>query len=168
LVDVSSLPDYQDIGFVGARHREAADDERHRSSNLSITIPRSTFCKLLRSCQKKRFAAVASRRGLNKDVEYNPVLIDGAPETVLHALDPGRTLRPCECVSRLRLAATHTVGESRSEFLAPVPHRLIGDDNTALRQKQLDTAQTEAEDVVQPNDVSDDLGGAPMTIVCVG
>ena len=57
---------------------------------------------------------------------------------------------------------------TRSEFLAPAPHGLIGNDNAAISQEQLDIPQTEVEDVVQPDRVADDLGGEPMTIVWVG
>ena len=60
------------------------------------------------------------------------------------------------------------VGETRSELLAPASHRLVGDDDTALGQDQLDIAQAEAEHVVQPDGMADDLGGEPMTVVWVG
>jgi hypothetical protein len=61
--DASSRPDCSDIGFVGARRREAVDLERHHSLlSLSVTITRGTYCKPFRSRLKKRLAALASRR----------------------------------------------------------------------------------------------------------
>jgi hypothetical protein len=62
-------------------------------------------------------------------------------------------------------AVAQAIGETRAEFLAPAPHRLVGDDDAALSQDQLHIAQAEAEQVVQPDGMADDLGGEPMTIV---
>ena len=44
----------------------------------------------------------------------------------------------------------------------------VGDDDAALGQDQLHIAQAEAEHVVQPDGMADDLGWEPMTIVGVG
>jgi hypothetical protein len=60
------------------------------------------------------------------------------------------------------------VGETGGEFPAPASHRLVGDDDATLSQDQFDIAQTEAEHMIQPNRVGDDLGGEPMTVVRVG
>jgi hypothetical protein len=60
------------------------------------------------------------------------------------------------------------VSETRAEFFAPASYRLIGNNNAALSQEQLDIPKAEAEDVVQPDSVADDLGREPMTIVRVG
>jgi len=65
-------------------------------------------------------------------------------------------------ISRLWPAAPHAAGETRSGFLAPASHRLVGDENPAFSQEQLDIAQAEAEDPVQPNSAADDLGGEPV------
>jgi len=76
--------------------------------------------------------------GLNEDVEHDPVLIDGTPEIVPHAVDREGIPRPSAIVSRRWPAAAHAVGETRNEILAPAPHRLVGGDSTASSQKQLD------------------------------
>jgi len=60
------------------------------------------------------------------------------------------------------------VGKALAEFLAPPPHRLIGHDNTTLGQEQFDISQAEAEHMVQPNSMTDDLGGKAMAVVRVG
>jgi hypothetical protein len=106
--------------------------------------------------------------GLNEDVENNAILVDGAPQIVLHALDPDEDFVHVPFVSRAAPAAAQAVGETRSEFLAPAPYCLIGDNNPALSQKQLNIPQTEAKDVVQPDSVANDLGREPMTIVRIG
>jgi hypothetical protein len=59
---------------------------------------------------------------LNENVEYNPVLIDGATEIVLHAKDPDEDFVHVLLVARLRSAAAHAVGETGSELRAPASH----------------------------------------------
>ena len=65
-------------------------------------------------------------------------------------------------------AAAQRSAEGLAEFLAPAPDRLIGNDNASLGQKQLDIPQAEAEHVVQPDGVADDLGGKAMAVMRVG
>ena len=106
--------------------------------------------------------------GLNEDVEHNAILIDGAPEVMLHALDPDEDFVQVPLVPWPRPAAAQAVGETRTEFLAPASHRLVGDENAALSQEQLNIPQAEAEHVVQPDSVADDLGGEPVAVVGIG
>jgi hypothetical protein len=82
--------------------------------------------------------------GLNQDVEHNAILIDGAPEVMPHALDPDEDFVHVPLVAWPRPAAAQAFGETRTEFLAPASHRLVGDDNTALSQEQLNIPQAEA------------------------
>lgn len=81
--------------------------------------------------------------GLNKDVEHNAILIHGTPEIVLHALDPDEDFVHVPLVTGSWPTPAQTVSETRRELLAPASHRLVGDDDTAFRQDQLDIAQTE-------------------------
>jgi hypothetical protein len=105
---------------------------------------------------------------LNQDVEHNAILIDCAPEVALHALDPDEHLIEVPLVSWPRPAAPQAIGEIRAEFLAPPSHRLVGDDNASFSQDQFNISQAEAEHMVQPHDMADDLRREPMTIVRVG
>ena len=60
-------------------------------------------------------------------------------------------------------------GQRKPEFLAPAPHRLVGDDDAALSQKQLNIAQAEAEHMIQPYSMADDdLRGEAMAVVWSG
>jgi hypothetical protein len=60
--------------------------------------------------------------GLNQDVEHNAILIDGALEIVLHALDPNEHLVQVPLISWSWPAAAHAVGECRAKLLAPASH----------------------------------------------
>ena len=123
---------------------------------------------ILQTLQQPREEALCSigiTPGLNQDVEHDTLLIDGAPKIVLNALDPDEDFVHMPFVSRLWPAATQAVGETRGEFLAPAAHRLVGHDDATLSQDQFDIPQAEAEHVVQPDSVADDLGGKAMAVV---
>src|ERR1700722_11901747 len=92
--------------------------------------------------------------------------MDGAPEVLLHALDPDEDFVHVPLVPWPRPAAAQAVGETRTEFLAPALHRLVGDDNGALSQEQLNIPQAEAEQMVQPDSVADGLDGEPVAPSC--
>ena len=109
---------------------------------------------VLQTCQQpfeEALCCLGVASGLDKDVEHNAILIHRAPEIMLHALDPNEHLIEIPLVAGPWPTSAQTVGETRRELLTPAAHRLVGDDDTALRQDQLDIAQTEAENVVQPD-----------------
>ena len=56
-------------------------------------------------------------------------------------------------------------GILRAERPAPVADGLVGDGDSTLRQEVLDVSEAQAEPVVQPDGVADDLGWEPMTAV---
>jgi HAD superfamily hydrolase (TIGR01509 family) len=105
--------------------------------------------------------------GLNQDIEHNAILIDGAPEIVLHALDPDEDFVHVPLVARSRPASPQAVGETRGEFLAPASHRLVGDDDATLGEDQLNIPQAQAEHVVQPDRVADNLRWKAVAVVWV-
>ena len=105
---------------------------------------------------------------LNQDVEHNAVLIDGTPKIVLHAPDPDEHFVHVPLVSRPWSAASQAARESMAELLAPLTNRLIGDNHATFSQQQLNIPQAEAEHVIQPDCVADDLGRKPVAIVRIG
>ena len=60
------------------------------------------------------------------------------------------------------------MSKALTELLAPAPNCLIGDGDAALRQKQLDVPEAEAEHVIEPHGVADDLSRKPMAVNGVG
>jgi hypothetical protein len=87
---------------------------------------------------------------------------------MLHALDPDEHLIKVPLVTGPWTAAAQSAREGLAELLAPAPDGLVGDDNATLSQKQFDISQAEAEHVIQPDSVADDLGGKAMATVWVG
>ena len=102
---------------------------------------------------------------LNEDVEHNAGLIHGAPKIVLHAPDPDEHLVQVPPARGPWPSAAQAAGKAPAELLAPAPNSLIGDHNATFSQEQLDIPQAEAEHMVQPDSMSDDLGGKAMAVV---
>ena len=65
-------------------------------------------------------------------------------------------------------ATLPAVGKIRGELLGPASYCLVGHSDTAFSEDQLNIAQAEAEHVIQPDSVADDLGREQMTVVWVG
>ena len=105
---------------------------------------------------------------LNKDVEDNAVLIDGTPEIARHPLDPDEHFIHVPLVPGPGSVAAQAIAETLAEFLAPPPHCLIGDHDAPLGQEQLNVTQAEAEHVIQPHSMADELGREAMAVVRVG
>jgi hypothetical protein len=105
---------------------------------------------------------------LHQDIEHDAMLIDGAPQVVQHALDPDENLIQMPFVARARPTPAQTAGEARAELQAPPPNALVGHDHAAFGQDQLDIPKAQAEDMIEPDRVADQLGRKAMTIVRVG
>ena len=123
--------------------------------------------KALQQPSEKPFGRRAVSPWLNEDVEHDAVLIHGTPQIMLHAPDPDEHLIHVPLVARSWPAASQAVCEGLAKLLAPPTNRLIRDDNATFSQKQLNITQTEAEHVVQPHSMADDLGGKAVAVVRV-
>ena len=124
--------------------------------------------KALQQPPKEALCGPAITAWLNEDVEHNAVLIHGTPKIVLHALDPDEHLVHVPLVSRPWSAASQAVRECLAELLAPLTNRLIGDNHATFSQQQLNISQAEAEHVIQPDRVTDDLGRKAVAVVRIG
>ena len=116
-----------------------------------------------RTLRRTRIAAA-----LHQDIEYDPILVNGAPQEVQHAPDPNEHFIKVPFVARLGSPPAHLVCEAGTEFQTPLTDALVGDDPTPFRQQQFDIAETQTEYVVQPNRMADQLGREAVAIVRVG
>jgi hypothetical protein len=105
--------------------------------------------------------------GLHQNVKHDAVLIDGAPEIMLFTVDPNEDLVQVPFVAGPRSTPTKTVRETRAKLQTPPPDTLVGDKDAALRQEQLDISKAQAEYVVEPDRVADQLGRKTMAIMWV-
>ena len=99
---------------------------------------------------------------LYQDVEHDPVLVHRAPQIVQYAPDADEHLIKVPGISGLRPSPAQSPGEVRTELQAPKPNAFVGHYDAAFGQDKLDVAQAEAEDVIQPDGMADDLGRKPM------
>ena len=105
---------------------------------------------------------------LHQDVQHDTVLIHHMPKVMQHAADPDENPIQMPGVSGPRAAAAQPFGKLGAELLAPVSDAFVSDHHAALGQDQLDVAQTEAEHVIQPHGVADDLSWKAMAVARTG
>ena len=122
----------------------------------------------LQQPSEKPFGRLAISPRLNENVEHDAVLIHGTPQIMLHALDPDEHLIHVPLVPWSWSAASQAICEGLAKLLAPPTNGLIRDDNATFSQKQLDIPKADAEHVVQPDSVADDLGGKAVAVVRIG
>jgi hypothetical protein len=105
---------------------------------------------------------------LNENIKDNTVLIHSAPKIPLSTLDPNEHFTEVPFVTRLGSTAAQTAGKALAEFLTPESHCLVGDYDATLCQDQLNIPQAEAEHMVEPYSMADNIRGKPMTVMRVG
>jgi hypothetical protein len=99
---------------------------------------------------------------LDKDIQHDLMLIHRAPQIVSLASDTDEHLVEVPFVARHRPSPAQLAGKLASKFLAPVPHALMRHHRAAFGQNQLDIPQAEAEQVILPHGVANDLGWEPV------
>jgi hypothetical protein len=77
---------------------------------------------------------------------------------MLFTVDPNEDLVQMPFVTGPGSASTKIARKARAKLQAPPPHALVGNKDTTLRKEQLDISKAQAEDVVEPNRVADQLG----------
>ena len=120
----------------------------HRRSIRGKAIGHDLIDKTMAS---KRFSQEFQRRLLvttlcDKALEHFSLMIDGAPEVVLHAIDLHEDLVEMptsmpEGPNRLDSAPADFCRENCPEAVPPEPHRLMGDVDPALVEQVLDVPQ---------------------------
>jgi len=104
---------------------------------------------------QKPLGGVAVASVLNQNIENEAVLIYGAPQPMLLAIDRDDDLVEMLLVAQARSAAADFVGEVPAELLGPAPNRFTADDDPPRRQKIFDHSQAEGEPEIEPNGVGD-------------
>jgi hypothetical protein len=144
------------------------DVRKHRSVSDSITAqavrdeaPRLVFRPAQQALEETLGSGPVPPL-LHQDVQHDAMLIHRSPQIVQYAPDADEHLVEVPGVSRLRSAPAQPAGKVGAELQAPVPDTFVRHYDAALRQDRLDVAQAQAEDVIQPDRVPDDLRREPM------
>ena len=102
-----------------------------------------------------RGALIAVR--LHQDVDHVAVLIHRTPQILLLAVDSNEDLVQVPSIAEAALAPLQFSSIVRTELLTPVPNRFVRDNDSAFGEKILDMAEAQAETMVNPDGVADDL-----------
>jgi hypothetical protein len=94
---------------------------------------------------------------LNKHVDHVAVLVDSTPEIVLLTLDVHEELIQVSRISQATLSPFEATSILGTELPTPLPDGLVRDHDPSLYQKILDVSEAQAEAVVEPDGVADDL-----------
>ena len=105
---------------------------------------------------------------LHQDVDYVAVLIDRTPEIFQFTVDSKEDLVQMPVVAELALSSLQLANIVGAELLTPPPDRFIGYEDASFRQKILDVSKADAETMVGPDRVNDDLGCASTAQVTSG
>ena len=72
-------------------------------------------------------------------------------------MDPDEHLVEVPLITWPGSATAKTVGKALAKFPAPSPYRLVGEGDASLSQDQLHVTETEAEHVIQPHGLANDV-----------
>ena len=140
------------------------DDGRHdRPLRCSVTPqfvgdqPPGLASLTFQQLTEKAFSRMPIATRLDKDVDHVAVLIDGAPEIAPLTLDGHEEFVQVPRVTQATLSPLEPTGILGTEFLTPLPDGFVGNDNSALCQEILDISEAQAEAMVEPDGVADDL-----------
>src|SRR4051794_24555404 len=75
------------------------------------------------------------------------------------------TSSKCQIVTGSRSPPPEPAREGLTEFQTPASDALVGDGHASFSQDQFDVPKAEAEHVVQPDRVADDLGREPVPVI---
>ena len=95
---------------------------------------------------------------LDQDVEHDAVLVHRTPEIMQLAIDLQKYLIEVPGVARLRSSLAEFAGELAAEGQTPLPDTFVADADAPLGEDQFDVPEAQAEQMVQPDCVADDLG----------
>jgi hypothetical protein len=94
---------------------------------------------------------------LNQNIDHVAVLIHGTPQILLLAVDSNEGFNQMPLIAKPSLASFQLPSIGRTELLTSLPDRLIGHDDSPLGEKMLHIPEAQAEAMIRPDGVTDDL-----------
>ena len=101
----------------------------------------------------------------HEDVQDVTVLVDRAPQILLATLDRDEHLVEMPGVSHPTESAPQPPRVDRTEPLAPLPNRLVGDRHASLREEIFGIAEAEAESMIESDRAVDDVGRESISVI---
>jgi hypothetical protein len=157
VVELAVLPMF-DAGEDLARGRTIAPQLIGHDHPWGIA---SAFQQLAEACLSGCRIALA----LHKNVEDIALLVHSPPEIALFTTDRQKHLIQMPRVARSRAPTAPLMGIGWPERPAPIPHRLVRQDDAAFGPQRCNVPVTEAETNVQPDPMAGDLCRKPMALI---
>ena len=101
----------------------------------------------------------------DQDIQNITILIHCSPQVKLLTLNLHEDFINMPGVTQSTPLSSDRAGVFRSELETPEADGLVGDDDPALSQQILDVSKAQRETMVEPNGMTDDFTGEPMTLV---
>src|SRR5271166_5714028 len=117
---------------------------------------------LLQRLAQQAFGGLLVAPALHEDIENKALLVDRAPEPVLRAGGDDNDLVEAPFVAPAWGSLSDAIGEFAAEFQSPLPDRLMCDRDGPSRQHLLDHAKAQWDAEIQPDRVTDELGGVAV------
>jgi hypothetical protein len=111
---------------------------------------------------KKSLCGALITMRLDQNVDHVAVLIHGAPQIPLLAVDSNEDFIQMPVVAQPSLSSLQSPSIVETELLTPLTDRFIGYDDAALGEKLFDIPETQAEAMISPHRIADDLGREPI------
>ena len=113
--------------------------------------------------ESRRCTTVASR--LDKDVDHVAVLIHSTPKILPLTFDCDEHFVQEPRIAEATLPLSQSPCIIRTELPAPAPDCLVGDHDSSFRQQIFNIPEAEAESVVEPDCVADDLRRESVSMI---
>jgi hypothetical protein len=107
---------------------------------------------------------------LDQDINRVAVLINGPPQILLFPLNRDEHFVEIPGISQATLSFLQFSSIRGSKLLTPLANGFIGDGEATLGEEFFNFTKAEAEPMIQPDGVADNVGGKTMTVVagCLG
>jgi hypothetical protein len=126
---------------------------------------RGAYAKPLSSLRKNVLAACLSLRTLHQNIEDVPLLIHGPLEVVPPTMNREQDLIQMPLITWPGTSTAQLIGVLLAKLATPFPDRLVGHDHATDEQKLLYISVTEAEPVVQPHAMANDLSREAVVLI---
>jgi len=114
---------------------------------------------------EKAFSRTLISATLYENINDIAVLIDSSIQIMSLSLHGDKDFVDVPCVAQPPLSFLEFAGIIRSKLLAPLANCFVSEDDPSLGQYLFDLTEAEAKPVVEPDGVTDNLRGKPITVV---
>jgi hypothetical protein len=102
---------------------------------------------------------------LDENIDYVAILVNSPPQIPSLPLDRHEQFVQVPRVAQATLPSPERPGIFGTELLTPLPDGFVADDDPTLGQKILNISEAQAEAVVEPDGLTDNFRGEPVSAI---